>query len=83
MKFEMNFVYSAWDPNFDGERVFYADDIDELRCYVESDDLSKTDYIHYSEGDEKPFGTEWDCGAASYKLIYFDPDYKSKIANQK
>ena len=83
MKFDMNFVYSAWAPEFDGEKVFYADDIDQLKCCVESDDLSKMDYIHYSENEEKPFAPEWECGELNCKLIYWDPDYKSKIANQK
>ena len=83
MKFDMNFVYSAWAPEFDGEKVFYADDIDQLKCCVESDDLSKMYYIHYSENEEKPFAPEWECGELNCKLIYWDPDYKSKIANQK
>ena len=83
MKFDMNFVYGAWDPKLDGMKVFFADNIEELQRLVESGDISKMDYIHYSENEEKPFAPEWDCGALNCKLIYWDPDYKSKIANQK
>ena len=83
MEFDMNFVYNAWNPKLDGMKVFYADDIEQLKCCVESGDISKMDYIHYSENEEKPFAPEWECGALNCKLIYWDPDYKSKIANQK
>ena len=82
MEFDMNFVYSAWAPEFDGERVFFADDIDELKRLVKSGDISEMDYVHYSEDDDKPFASEWDGGDSCYKLIYWDPDYVVK-ANQK
>lgn len=78
MKFDMNFVYSAWAPEFDGEKVFFADNIEELQRLVESGDISEMDYVHYSEDEEKPFGAEWDCGETRSKLIYWDPDYIAK-----
>ena len=61
-EFDMNFVYSAWAPELDGEKVFFADNIEELQRLVKSGDISEMDYVHYSEDDEKPFGAEWDCG---------------------
>ena len=82
MEFDMNFVYNAWAPELDGEKVFFADNIEKLKRLVKSGDISEMDYVHYSEDEEKPFAAEWDCGDTCSKLVYWDPDYIAK-ANQK
>lgn len=83
MEFDTNFVYNVWNPKLDGMKVFYADNIEELKSCVESGDLSKMDYIHYSENEASPFAPEREAGDLNCKFVYFDPQYKSKIANQK
>lgn len=78
MEFDAKFVHFMWDSKLNGVKAFCANDIDQLKHYVESNDTGRMGYIHFSFEESDPFVVEDDD--RYFKFVYFDPYYQFKRA---
>ena len=78
MEFNSKFVHFMWDSKLNGVRAFYANDIDQLKHYVEFNDTGRMGYIHFSFEKSNPFVVEDDD--RHFKFVYYDPYYGFKKA---
>lgn len=82
MEFNTKFVHYMWDVKLDGVKAFYADDIEQLKHYVEFDDRERCGYIHFSFEKASPFAVEDEAQGRHFKFVYYDPHYKLKWAHE-
>ena len=78
MEFDAKFVHFMWDSKLNGVKAFYANDIDQLKHYVEVNDTRRMGYIHFSFEKSSPFVVEDDDRL--FKFVYYDPYYRFKKA---
>ena len=79
-KFDKRFVYFMWDDELEGKTVFFADYIPNLQQKVENNYIEH--YTKVIQSDELlPFRME--DGRATWQFVYFDPNYKLKLAYEQ
>lgn len=78
MEFNAKYVHFMWDSKLNGVKAFYANDIDQLKHYVEFNDTGRMGYIHFSFEKSNPFVVEDDD--RHFKFVYYDPYYRFKKA---
>ena len=78
MEFNAKYVHFMWDSKLDGVKAFCANDIDQLKHYVEFNDTGWMGYIHFSFEKSNPFAVEDDD--RHFKFVYYDPYYRFKKA---
>lgn len=79
--FDKRFVYFMWDDELKGKKCFMADDITELRAFVNGGNEHNLRSVIFSRDESTPFRTA--DGIYNWQFAYYDPNYSVKWAYYK
>lgn len=73
--FDIKFVHFEWDDSLLGKTAFFADDLLNLKKYVNENDSAMKRKVEKSNQPNYPFFSSY-C----YRYVYYDRNYEAKLA---